>query len=84
MTRREIKVCKALLKFLHDLDGGQVVESILHAGVIEITGETVSLGDFNAAMAICDTRGWCVVVPSKFHGMKRSISDAGEGALAEM
>lgn len=84
MTRREIKLCKVALTALHEADGGQLTEVVLHGRMTELLGEHVSLGDFTATVATLDTRGWCTVVPSEFKGKVRKNNARGEAALEEM
>lgn len=82
MTARELKICKAILQVLHDLDGGQLVEVALH-GETNVKCEC-GLAEFTAALKLCDTKGWLTGVPGKFSGRKYNINDAGEAALLEM
>ena len=84
MTAREIKISKAILDVLHDLDGGQSTEVLIHAEVNVRLGEMVPLAEFNYNLAICDSRGWLTGVKSKFGGKKWNINDAGEAARLEM
>jgi len=84
MTQRESKIVRAILEVAHNLDGGQMTEVLLHAEVNLQVTPTAGLAEFNAALAICDSRGWMIKVPSKFTGLKWNISDAGEAARLEM
>lgn len=84
MTTREIKICKAILDSLHDVDGMQMVEPVLHADAQGRLGEKLSLAEFEAALAVCDSRRWLTGVKGKFLGRKWNINDAGEAARLEM
>jgi len=84
MTKREVKLCKAILSALHDLDGGQFNEIQIHAEVNLITGETVGFAELKAALAICDTRQWVTRLKSKFTGDLFNINDLGESARLEL
>ena len=82
MTDREIKISHAILKALHDMDGGQAGEITLHGEATQIC--PCSVAEFTAALALCDTQGWVTGVKSRFKGKLWSINDAGEGALLQM
>jgi hypothetical protein len=84
LTAREKIIVKALLDEAHDLDGGQASETLLHAGVNLGLPHNATLAEFNAALAICDLRGWLTGVTSKFGGKKWQINDAGEAARMEI
>lgn len=85
MNSTEIRRIKALLDVLHDEDGHQLGEVQLHLLVNERAHEVMSLIEFNAVLAVADTRGWVVAVPQKFkRGKLRCSSEAGEAARLEM
>jgi hypothetical protein len=84
MTPREHKIIRALLEATHNLDGGQIGETLLHAEVNLRITPTATLAEFNGAIAIADSRGWLTGVQAKFGGRKWNISDAGEAARLEM
>ena len=84
MTPREIKIITAILEVAHNLNGGQMTETLLHAEVNLHVTPTAGLHEFEAALEICNSRGWLIGVPSKFKGRKWNISDAGEAARLEM
>ena len=85
MTKREFKIIKALLGVLHNLDGAQIAEAVLHAEVNLHVTPTASLAEFDGAVTVADANRWVVVVQSKFgSGRKFTLSDAGEAALLEM
>jgi hypothetical protein len=89
MNERELSILKALLTFLDGLQGGQVVEPIMHASVqtsLRNQGEMApSLAEFNRAVLDCDRRGWIIGVPSRVtKQMKWSLSDEGRAALVEL
>jgi hypothetical protein len=82
MTKNEIKIIKAILYVLHEVEGGQLHELPLHAEVCLL--RECSLAEFAAALKICDTHRWVIGIHSKFRGRLWSISDAGEAAALEM
>jgi len=85
MTKREYKIVKALLRVLHNLDGVQIAEAVLHAEVNLHVTPTASLAEFDGAVAVADSNRWITVVQAKFGaGRKFTLSDAGEAALLEM
>jgi hypothetical protein len=84
MTHREQKIINALLEVAHNLDGGQMTETLLHCEVNLQVTPTAALAEFNDALAICDQRGWLIGVPSRFSGRKWNITDAGEAARLEI
>jgi hypothetical protein len=84
MTTREQKICRKILDALHDLDGGQHAELMLHADVALRLGGACSLAEFNAALAICDTRKWVTGITGKNDKPKYNISDRGEAARLEL
>ena len=84
MTRREQKSCKGILDALHDMDGAQADDRIIHAEAQLVIGDNIPLAEFNAALALCDARRWITGVKSKFAGTKYSINDRGEAARLEM
>jgi hypothetical protein len=84
MTARELKIAKAILDALHDVDGMQMVEPVLHADAQLRLGEKIPLAEFEAALAVCDAKRWLTGVKGKFLGRKWNINDAGEAARLEM
>jgi hypothetical protein len=84
MTAREKQICKAILAVLHDRDGAQMVEPMLHAEVQLRLDEKVPLAEFNAALAFANSAGWLTGIKGKFSGLKWNINDAGEAAHLEM
>lgn len=84
MTAREIKIAKAILETLHDSDGAQMIEVVIHADVTVSLQEKIPLAEFDAAMSICDKRRWLTGVAGKFGGRKWNINDAGESARLEL
>ena len=84
MTEREFKIARAILTALHNLDGGQTSEPLLHAEVNLRVTPCATKAEFDDALRLCDSRGWCVGVQSKFSGRKWNLSDAGEAARLEM
>ncbi|MEI8288786.1 MAG: hypothetical protein WCH99_04890 [Verrucomicrobiota bacterium] len=84
MTAREKQICQKILDALHDRDGLQLVEPMIHAEVQVRLDERVPLAEFDAALALCNARGWLTGVKGKFTGLKWNINDAGEAARLEM
>ena len=84
MTTREIKICKAILDALHDLDGGQYNELQIGGKAYEILGREFSLPELDAAIDICNKRRWIVGAPGVAGKMKWNISDRGETARLEL
>lgn len=89
MTTRELQITKAVLDYLHSLDGGQATELQIHAAVNqEPPGATppASAHELAAALRQADAEGWLNGVPTRFNRrlMKWNITDAGEGARLEM
>ncbi len=84
MTKREQKLCKAILDVFHNMDGAQADERIIQAEAQLVIADNIPLAEFNAALALCDARGWITGVKSKFTGAKYNINDRGEAARLEM
>lgn len=84
MQQRELKIIRAILEAGHNIDGGQIAETLLHAEVNLQVNPTATLAEFGNALAICDTRGWMTGITSKFGGRRWNISDLGEAARMEM
>jgi len=84
MTAREHKLCKRLLDVLHEEDGRQVDDLLLHARVNE--SAACSLSEFAGALAMCDTRGWITGITSRYVSGRKlwNINDAGEAARLEL
>ena len=85
MTTRELTITKAVLDYLHSLDGGQADELIIHRDVARATNPPPSAGELRAVLAHCDARHWIIGVPAKFtRAMKWNINDAGEAVRLEL
>jgi hypothetical protein len=84
MTRRETAIAKAILDYLHDLDGGQAEEIVIHAAASERFMALIPKTEFDRIFAHCGKEGWLLSVPRRFKGTLWSISDAGEKARQEM
>lgn len=87
LTQREARIAKALLGYLHSLEGGQAEETLLHARTAESLAEpTLPLSEFNAVLARCNANGWLTGVASKLRAnrCKWNLNDAGEAALTEL
>ena len=83
MTGREIKIAKALLDVLHELEGAQAGELTLHAEVNLI--RPCSATEFSAVLQICDRNKWITGVPARFTGkLKYNLNDLGEAARLEL
>ena len=82
LTPREIKIAKAILDYLHGLDGGQAHALTLHA---EIGGmATCSAVEFDGVLGALDIRQYVLGIHTKFKGRMWNISDAGEAARLQM
>ena len=82
MTARETKIVKAILTVLHEAEGAQFTEVLLHGNVY--TRTPCSLPEFNACLALAVQRGWLNGVENRTtKKMKWNINDAGEAALLE-
>jgi hypothetical protein len=89
MNEREAAIVKAILTFLNRLDGGQAVETIIHASAqteFRNRGEAApSFKEMSEALKTCDQRGWVTGVAAKItKQMKWSLSDEGRAALLEI
>lgn len=89
MTDREQTICRCLLTAAHDADGRQFSEPQLHNATNALLVQAVQLpavlNEFNAALGICDLRGWMIGITSLTSGKRRwSISDRGEAARLEL
>lgn len=89
MNERQSEICQGILVCLDRIAGGQLVEVIIHADVQtqfrNRAANPPSLSEFNAALVICDQRGWIIGVNSQIKNkMKWSISDFGKAALLQM
>jgi hypothetical protein len=84
MTQREVKISRAVLDSLHDVDGSQLTEAQIHADVQLIVGEKVPLAELASVIAICESKKWVTCIKSKFASFKYNITDAGEAARLEM
>jgi len=83
MTQREARIIKDILDVLHEADGAQFTELVLHAKVYERT--PCSLPEFNSAFALISQRGWVNGVENRTtKKMKWNINDAGESARLEL
>jgi hypothetical protein len=89
MTAREQTICRCLLAAAHDAEGRQYGEAQLHAATNALLVQAVhvpaTLTEFEAALAICDYRGWVIGVTSPVSGRRKwCISDLGEAARTEL
>jgi hypothetical protein len=84
MTKAQRQITRALLETLHDLDGGQAQDAIVHQGVRQIVGQYVPLAEFNDALEFADRNGWIITIRSPLNGTLRKLSDAGAAARLEM
>ena len=89
MTTREQDICRSLLGAAHDADGHQFGEIQLHnvtnAYLVQAGKLPATLNEFNAALGICDLRGWLHGIVSQVTNQKRwCIADRGEAARLEL
>lgn len=84
MTKRQIKLTKPVLDFLHSLDGGQSGDVQIHAAVNETLGGYTPLTELNEVLELLDRNGWILTVGSRFKGNLRSLTDAGAAVRLEM
>lgn len=84
MTRRQRTITTAILDVLYALDGGQLLETILHAEVNLRLSPTATFGEFEDALRHCDAARWLTGVQSRFGGRLWNLSDAGQAARLEM
>jgi len=90
MTKREIKITRHTLDYLHSLDYGQATEVQIHANAFgDQTGSGLipppSAREVEATIKFCETEKWISGVPARFgNKMKWNITDAGEAARLEM
>ena len=85
MTTREIAITKAVLEYLHSLDGGQADELLIHREVYQATNPPPSAAELKSVIAQSDAMRWITGVPSKLtRKMKWNINDAGEAARLDM
>ncbi len=83
LTPREMSLAKAVLDYLHSLDGAQVVELQIHAAIIRdpAVHPNPSGTEVETIVKALDARRWIGGVPGFAGGkMKWSITDAGEAA----
>jgi hypothetical protein len=82
MTEREIKITKALLDALHELDGAQAGEITLHADV-NLRVEC-SATEFADVLKSATNKKWVNALPSRLTGKnKYNLTDAGAAARLE-
>lgn len=85
MTTRELTIIKAVLEYLHSLDGGQADELLIHREVYRATNPPPSAAEMKSVLSQCDQMRWITGVPAKLtRKMKWNINDAGEAALLDM
>lgn len=84
MTRRELAICKAILDYLHDLDGDQAQELSIHAGASENFFALIPKTEFDVQFKHCAKEGWLLRVDNKYKGALWSISNSGELARQQM
>lgn len=89
MTTRETIITKAVLNFLHSLEGGQATEVQIHAAIVndpKFTEPKPSAAELAAVIANLDAEKFITGVPSRFNQrvMKWNINDAGESARLQL
>lgn len=67
MTQRELAISKAVLDYLHSLDGGQATPVLIHASPpVGCVTPRCSALELDAALEHCDAQRWVSSVPSRF------------------
>jgi hypothetical protein len=84
MTGRELKISQAILDELHDADGGQFIESQLHANATVRIGGEIALNEFNEAFAALNALGCFIGVHRQFKPALWSLSAKGEQIRQEV
>lgn len=86
MTHREREICRAILDYLHTLEGGQATDTLIHQKAFADFDPAPSVQELDAALAEVNARRWTLGVPAKFdpRRMKWSLTDAGEAARLEL
>jgi hypothetical protein len=87
MTKREIKITRAVLDYLHGLDYGQATETVIHVNAFgpDFGPPPPSAAELGAVLRNCDAGHWIAGVPGRFGGrMKWNITDAGEAVRLEL
>lgn len=90
MTTRELTITKAVLDFLHSLEGGQATEIEIHAAINQApqirSGPLPSAAELEAVIRNLDADKFITGVAARFNRrvMKWNINDAGEAARLEL
>ena len=84
MLDRQKNIIRALLQSLHEVDGGPVAETILHAAVNVKVQPAAMLSEFEEALCFCETSRWLTGIRGKLGTDKWSLTDAGEVARREI
>ena len=86
MTVRERQLARRLLDVLHEEDGRQLDELLLHARVHE--QRPCSLAEFSGVLVLCDVRRWITGVPRLEGDEDRdrlwNINSRGESARLDL
>lgn len=84
MTARQITILRHGLKFLDQLDGGMVLETILRAGVPILIQPRVLESELDEFIRRAEREKLIVGVRTRFGEIKWKLSDAGKAALLEL
>lgn len=84
LTTRQIAIAKVILAAFEALDGGQAQEVSIHADASLLFGAIIPKNEFTEVFEKLNAHGCFNGVPTKFHGIKWSLSDVGEQTRLEM
>lgn len=89
MTLRELTITKAVLEYLHSLEGGQSTEIQIHAAINndpKFSAPKPSAAELGNVIANLDALKFITGVPQRFNAriMKWNINDSGEAARLQM
>ena len=66
MTDTERKLIKAILDVLHDMQGQQMNDDILHASICLLTRPNPTRGEYENARDVADRHGFVLGVKARF------------------
>lgn len=84
MTNRQKNLLRLGLKFLDQLDGGMVLETILRAGVSSLARPRALESELDEFISRAESEKWILGVRTRFGEVKWKLSDAGKAALLEL
>ena len=84
MTSREVRITKTILDVLHNVDGSQLTEALIHGEAQIVALEKITLAEIKSGIELCESRKWVTGIKSKYSGYLYNITDAGEAARLEM